>query len=367
MSDYAIDPTACRGRQRRLQERMAAKGVDLAIVQQPENVLWLTGARFPWVFSTLAALTVDGQAILAAPPAPESFAEVDKRVPFEAQWHSTLRNDQIQAASEALASALDLRSVRTVGVEHSTVSHYLPLPETARSIDLEPDLYSLRRRKDPDELARIEKAISATEAMYARAREIIRPGVCELDVFNELQTTAVTVLGEPPWRSGNDFRCGCPGGPPRQGRLAEAGELYILDLGPDFRGYFADNCRTIAVTDVSDKQQEAWETVMRALAHVEQEVRPGKSAQLVFHEVQQIMDECPHGRFTHHLGHGIGLFPHEAPHLNPRWDDVFEEGDVFTAEPGIYSEQLRGGMRIENNYRVTAEGVRKLTNFSMEL
>ncbi len=28
---------------------------------------------------------------------------------------------------------------------------------------------------------------------------------------------------------------------------AKDGELYILDLGPAYRGYYADNCRTIAV------------------------------------------------------------------------------------------------------------------------
>jgi len=47
----------------------------------------------------------------------------------------------------------------------------------------------------------------------------------------------------------------------------------------------------------------------------------------------------PDAVFDHHLGHGIGLFPHEGPHLNPNtnWDDVFEVGNVFTAEPGPYA------------------------------
>jgi Xaa-Pro aminopeptidase len=62
------------------------------------------------------------------------------------------------------------------------------------------------------------------------------------------------------------------------------------------------------------------------------------------------------------------LFPHEAPHLNPHWDDYFEEGDVFAAEPGLYDpEQLRAGMRIENNYRVTNSGVELLTPFCRSL
>ena len=70
---------------------------------------------------------------------------------------------------------------------------------------------------------------------------------------------------------------------------------------------------------------------------------------------------------AHHLGHGVGLSPHEFPHLNPKWDDVLLEGEVFTAEPGIYAKELRGGIRIENQYLVTKDGVRNLTKFSTEL
>ena len=67
------------------------------------------------------------------------------------------------------------------------------------------------------------------------------------------------------------------------------------------------------------------------------------------------------------LGHGFGLFPHETPHLNPRWDDAFEEGDVFAAEPGLYGPELKAGIRLEQNYRLTADGVERLTSFPLEL
>jgi Xaa-Pro aminopeptidase len=80
-----------------------------------------------------------------------------------------------------------------------------------------------------------------------------------------------------------------------------------------------------------------------------------------------MLDRAPHGKFVHHLGHGIGLFPHETPHLNPNWDDVFEAGDVFTAEPGLYAAELRAGMRLENDYLVTETGVENLSPFPLEL
>ena len=71
--------------------------------------------------------------------------------------------------------------------------------------------------------------------------------------------------------------------------------------------------------------------------------------------------------FNHHLGHGVGLAPHEAPHLNPNWDDTFQAGDFFTAEPGLYHEELRAGMRLEQNYVVTDSGVKLLTDWPLEL
>ena len=66
-------------------------------------------------------------------------------------------------------------------------------------------------------------------------------------------------------------------------------------------------------------------------------------------------------------GHGVGLAPQEGPHLNPRWDDTFTEGDFFTVEPGLYHEELRLGIRLEQNYLVTSEGVTLWTDWPLEL
>ena len=120
------------------------------------------------------------------------------------------------------------------------------------------------------------------------------------------------------------------------------------------------------MTSVSDRQQEAWQHVTGVFDLILERVRPGVSARELFQEVDERLNAVGIGKFNHHLGHGIGLFPHEAPHLNPRWDDSFEEGDVFTVEPGLYDPELQAGLRIENNYVVTADGVELLTDFSTQ-
>jgi Xaa-Pro aminopeptidase len=368
MSTVEIHVESCRARQQRLLIEMRRHNLDLVVLSRTEHVQWLAGPRFGWVFEPIVALDSDGRCTLVAPNKAPDVAAADEILTYEAQWHSTLRNDQRAAASSVLLDRLKHhRAYGRVGVEFASANLHLLNGLGAEAVDIDPTMFYLRRRKDADELARLRKAIAATGAMYARAREIICPGIVELDVFNELQAVAVREFGEMLTGTGNDYACGVPGGPPRA-RPAEDGELYILDLGPAYRGYFADNCRAFAVNRrPTDDQHQAWAKIAEVFSIVERVVKPGASCKELFSQVQAHLDECKLGSFTHHLGHGIGLFPHEAPHLNPFWNDTFEVGDVFTAEPGLYGPTLRGGIRLENDYLVTEAGVELLSDFPLEL
>lgn len=367
MSDLDVNVDYCRRRQKRLLAEMREKMLDLVIVQTTEHVQWLTGPRFAWLVQAAAALWADGRCTLVAPQE-EPVVAADKIVTYDARWLGTLRNDQRQACSAALAKQLAGKAkAKRVGVEFSCFAPSLANELSAQLVDIEPDLYRLRRRKEPDELARLKKAIAATGKMYERARQMIEPGINELDVFDELQAVAVKEFGEMVTGTGNDYACGEKGGPPRN-RRAQDGELYILDLGPAFRGYFSDNCRALAVNrQPTDKQHAAWERLAAVFPLLERTVKPGVSCREFYTQVKAHLDEFMPGSFDHHLGHGIGLFPHEGPHLNPKWNDRFEEGDVFTAEPGLYSTELRAGIRLENDYLVTATGVECLSPFPLEL
>lgn len=367
MSELLLDLEECRARQERLSAAMSEVGADRAVVTSAENVQYLTGFRPHRLMTAAAALDADGRCVLAAPNQAPEHCAADEVVPFEAQWCATLRQDQVEAAATALKSVLG--TARRSAIEFSFAGpHWGPLVgDLSAAIDVEPPLLRLRRRKHDDELALIRRAIECTDAMYARAREMIRPGINELEVYSELHAAAVGAAGETLVALGNDFQCGTPGGPARS-RPARDGELYILDLGPCYRGYYADNCRTFAVNrDPTDVQQSAWQAIVDVLWQVESSVRPGVSCRETYEQAKTMLEQHGCGTFPHHLGHGFGLFPHEAPHLNPHWDDVYEVGDVFTVEPGLYGEELRGGIRLEQDYRVTAEGIERLTTFPLEL
>ena len=364
-----LSPQLCRVRQQRVRKRLAERSIDRAIFVGHENIQYLTGFRPHRLMQAAVCLEAEGRCTLSAPNEEPDVSAADEIVTFPAQRHCTLRQDQAEAAMAALVNAVGANLGGRTAVEYSVggnhLSQYVAGPDCL--VDVDHEIWQIRRRKESDELLMMRRAIECTEAMYAQARQIIQPGISELEVFSQLHAVAVNVAGEPLTAFGNDFQCNSPGGPPRH-RMAQDGELYILDLGPAYRGFYADNCRTIAVNgQPTDEQLNAWQAIVAVLGMVEDSVKPGVSCRTLFETAQAMLDEyCPDA-FFHHLGHGFGMFPHEAPHLNPNWDDTFEEGDCFTAEPGLYTDALKAGIRLEQNYCVTKNGVERLTNFSLEL
>lgn len=369
---FCVDVEACRGRQRRLLAEMQRERLELVVLTRNDSIQWLTGAQVGPLFAPAAVIDANGQVTLVVPSRMASqTVAADEIVPYEEKWHSTIRDEQRTLSNDALLARLLLTGLsdrpQHVGGEWSSFGPQLQAAFGGEVIDVEPMLFRLRRHKDADELRMLRRANDANRAMYARAREIIEPGINELDVYSELQAVAVRELGETLTYFGQDFQCNSRGGPPRN-REAKAGELYILDLGVGFRGYYSDNARTIAVdSQPTDAQQLAWQRIAEVFPLVGSTVRPGVSCRQLFEQVQALLDQSSPWVFNHHLGHGVGLLPHEGPHLNPHWDDTFEEGDYFTAEPGLYHEDLRNGIRLEENYVVTADGVECLTAFPLEL
>ncbi len=348
---------------------MSQARLDAVAVGLPHHVYYFSAFLPRWVHEAAFVLLADGRSWMATPNTPAKDAAAEQVVPFEAQWSATLRQEQAAVVGKMVADLLKSRGARRVGIDASAVISQVALVSDTTLEAIDPVLWQMRRKKDADELALMQRAIRCTEAMYARARQIIEPGISELRVFSELHAAAVETAGEPLTALlGNDFQCGTPGGPPRQNRPARDGEIYILDLGPCYRGYHADNCRAIHVNrKPTDAQHKAWQVLVAVFDIVERMAKPGVRCRDIYRAVDEHLRlHCGVG-MQHHLGHGVGLQPHEFPHLNPKWDDVLIEGEVFTAEPGVYSEELAGGIRIENQYLVTSAGVVNLVNSPIEM
>ena len=68
------------------------------------------------------------------------------------------------------------------------------------------------------------------------------------------------------------------------------------------------------------------------------------------------------GQPTHPIAHGVGARAHEPPYAHQAGAGELEEGMVLAIEPGCYWPE-GGGLRVEDNFLVTAGGPQKLSPF----
>jgi Xaa-Pro aminopeptidase len=230
-------------------------------------------------------------------------------------------------------------------------------------------LRNLRRRKEPDEIALLEQCMRATEAGHVWARENVRAGVSELDVYRGVQSSALEAAGRVGLLYG-DFRAASPSVPKVGGlptsHVLQDGEIFTLDYSVVLEGYRSDFTNAIAVGTPSAKQREIFSVCQAAMQSGEKVLKAGARARDVFAATSKPMEESGYGKLGHHAGHGIGLAHPEPPILVPQSDDVLEAGDVLTLEPGLYVEGI-GGLRIEHNYLITDVGYRRLSQHTISL
>ena len=68
------------------------------------------------------------------------------------------------------------------------------------------------------------------------------------------------------------------------------------------------------------------------------------------------------GQPSHPILHGIGARAHEPPYAHQAVESEILEGMVLAIEPGCYWPE-GGGLRVEDNFHVTAAGPQKLSPF----
>ncbi len=119
--------------------------------------------------------------------------------------------------------------------------------------------------------------------------------------------------------------------------------------------------------EIDAELRRVYDTVRLANEAARQTARPGVSGREVDRAARDVIEDAGYGEyFIHRTGHGLGLEVHEAPDASPTNTRPLTPGNVFTIEPGIYLPD-RGGVRIEDNVVVTADGCRTMTSFTRDL
>lgn len=369
-----LDEAGCRQRAAELTARVMGEA-EYAVITAPMHISYLTGLQFNPIGNSayaLAVLVVDEQArttlfadnhLLRRQPDPF----VHTLVPVRYYTSQDTFRDRRRAVIEAFAawSEHQLRLARIAAdLEHTPVS-VLNAVEPERVVDAGPILREMRRRKYPDELRLINASARAIEAAMDWVNRSVQPGMSELDVYVGVERICQEVLGMPVVVYG-DFVSGPRtwqnrSGPPTR-RTIEAGDLLLVDFSVLCGGYRADLTNTLCVGAEPTAEQEALMALcLRAMEVGERMLVPGASGREIARAMNQVLTEVdPRYELPHHAGHGLGLEHPEAPVLGRSSDDRLVEGDVVTLEPGVYVPSV-AGMRIEHNYRITADGYERIS------
>ncbi|HSQ30982.1 MAG TPA: aminopeptidase P family protein [Gemmatimonadaceae bacterium] len=228
---------------------------------------------------------------------------------------------------------------------------------------------SLRERKDANEVALIEAANGIATRALERTLPQVRAGMSEMEIAGVLEKALRDEGSE-----GFPFPSIVASGPRSAlpharstDRRVSAGEFLLLDFGAETGGYCADVTRTFVVGHAAADQREVYDVVRTANENASRQVRAGMTGRDADALARDYIQQRGFGDlFGHSLGHGLGLEVHEAPRLARTADGALAEGAVVTIEPGIYRAGW-GGVRIEDDVFLAADGPRILTGFTHEL
>lgn len=252
-----------------------------------------------------------------------------------------------------------------------------PLHNYRRSAKI---LKEQRAIKTAPEVEVIQKAIDITDVTFRRLLQFIKPGVFEHEIEAEIYHSFLSQRATGP-AYGSIIASGDRARTLHyvsNNQECKDGELLLMDFGASYGNYAADLTRTVPVSGKFGRRQR---TVYNACLHLHQYaasiLRPGISiieytdkvgdeATVVFQKIgllrkSEIKNEDPDNRayrkyLYHGISHHLGIDVHD---LGTRTEPI-KAGMVFTVEPGIYIEEERMGIRIENNFWITRNGNKDL-------
>ena len=151
--------------------------------------------------------------------------------------------------------------------------------------------------------------------------------------------------------------------------------LSFIDIFPKSQttGYFGDMTRTVVRGKPPERLLEMYDKVLEGQKLGIKLIKNGVKGRDIHSKIVELFKNSgfktesingkPQG-FIHSTGHGLGLDIHEPPRIGMS-NEVLEEGNVVTVEPGLYYEKL-GGIRIEDVVYVTKSGCRNLTRYKKQ-
>ncbi|MER0238583.1 aminopeptidase P family protein [Fulvimarina sp. MAC8] len=341
---------------------------DLTVLTDPASVSWLFNIRgkdvehTPLVLS-FASVTKDGEATLfidpqklddETRPALEAVATVK---PYDAFA------DELRIMSEATQIGLDKTlAVAAIGE--------IVADAGGTVVAMDDPVKSLRAKKNEAEIAGSRAAHrrdgaamvaflawldqqapgSITEIEVAKALEESRRRFGEAEGQPLQDISFDTISGSGPHGAVVHYRVNT-----ESDRALQAGELFLLDSGGQYRDGTTDITRTMPVGEPTDEMRRMFTLVLKGMIGISLARFPKGSRGVDIDVLARTALWKAGVDYAHGTGHGVGAFlaVHEGPQsISRRGMVALEPGMIVSNEPGYYKEGAYG-IRIENLVLVT--------------
>jgi Xaa-Pro aminopeptidase len=369
----------------RVRALMGERGLDALVVRAPDNVLYLTNF---WGMKGYDACVFprDGDPVLICLEASEEdaartgwtsdvtlfkgYEPGDPRPPTA----RVLDVARAAAAEHGGAVGLELSlgtqaSDRMVG-EPTTFTRAWFEAFGDDPQDATPLLAEARAIKTEQEIERMRLANEIAAAGMEHCRLVLEPGMSEAQIAAEWEGF---VHGEGTgWGGKVELALGFSlvwSGPgiktftATTARPVVEGEPTLFEIWVCADGYWCDHTKNLVAGDLIPAYRELEQRLVAIYDDAIASARPGASLAELDRRIRAGIDAMGFpGQPSHPVAHGVGARAHEPPYAHQAGGGEIREGMVLAIEPGCYIEG-GGGLRVEDNFLITAGGPAKLSPF----
>jgi Xaa-Pro dipeptidase len=368
----------------RVRALMAEQELDVLVVRAPDNVLYLSNF---WGMKgyDVVVFPREGEPALICLEASEADADrtawtVDVRL-----FRGYDERDPRPPIARSLDAAVEaVGQYDRVGIELSlgtqSADRMVGEPTTytrawfdafPNAADATPLLQAARAIKTPQEIERMRLANEIAAAGMEHCRSELRAGMKESEL-GAMWNGFVHGYGTG-WAGGRvDLAHGFSlvwSGPGIRtftatgDRPIQPHEPTLFEIWVCADGYWCDLTKNLCPGELTTEYERLLADVTAvydaAIAHC----RPGASLPELDRLVRDGLAEVGYpGQPSHPIAHGVGARAHEPPYAHQAGGGTVEEGMVLAIEPGVYWPQ-GGGLRLEDNFLITASGAEKLSPF----
>jgi Xaa-Pro aminopeptidase len=210
----------------------------------------------------------------------------------------------------------------------------------------------IRMIKSSNEINKIKKVAKITTQTYEYISSIIKPGLTERDVANEIdfygrKSGAQQLAYETKVTSGE--RTALPNAETSD-RVIKDKELVTVKFAFEIDGYTSEIAHTLAVGDVKKELKELLDVAQKAQAFGCRFANKVETFGDLDRIIRGYVIDAGYGEFLDHVtGHGIGLNAIDNPIIRTSNNDQVQSFIPFIIEPGVYIPG-KGGAIMEGQY-----------------